>query len=109
MPGSTIRYADIRYATNGVELLGLPAHSPIIAEAGEIETFNSVTGAFTNSNDTLSTAQTVGNVAQADRGVIGVSGVLSNQDDVDFYRVIVEYDRVQPSAPESLLVSDFRH
>ncbi len=107
VPGSTIRYADIRYATNGIELLGLPAHSPIVAEAGEIETFDSITSTFTNSNDSLGSAQNVGNVAQADRGVIGVSGVLSSADDVDFYRVIVQYDRTQPSPPNPFLSAIF--
>ncbi|MBI2479300.1 MAG: hypothetical protein HYV60_11890, partial [Planctomycetia bacterium] len=107
LPGSTIRYSDIRYATNGVELLGLPAHSPIVGEAGEVETFDVFTNTFANSNDSLVAAQDVGNVAQADRGVIGVSGVLSTDDDVDFYRVIVEYDRVQPSPPNDFLSAIF--
>jgi hypothetical protein len=107
VPGSTIRYSDIRFATNGIELLGLPAHSPIVGEAGEVETFDPFTNAFTNSNDSLTSAQNVGNVAQADRGVIGVSGVLSSDDDVDFYRVIVQYDRTQPSPPNPFLSAIF--
>ena len=107
VPGSTVRYSDIRFATTGIELLGLPAHSPITGEAGEIETFDPFTGTFTNSNDALTSAQDVGNVAQADRGVIGVSGVLSDEDDVDFYRLIVEYDRVQPSPPNDHLAAIF--
>ena len=107
VPGSTIRHSDIRFATNGIELFGLPAHSPIVGEAGEIETFDPITGTFTNPNDSLATAQDVGNVAQADRGVIGVSGILSDEDDVDFYRVIVEYDRTQPSPPNSFLAAIF--
>jgi len=35
LPGSNLRYADIRYATNGVELIGLPTHSPLLGETGE--------------------------------------------------------------------------
>ena len=35
-PGSTVRFADIRYATNGIEILGLPAHSPLVGETGEV-------------------------------------------------------------------------
>ncbi|MDA1229485.1 MAG: DVUA0089 family protein, partial [Planctomycetota bacterium] len=34
-PGSTVRFADIRFATNGIEMYGLNAHSPLSAEAGE--------------------------------------------------------------------------
>ncbi len=36
-PGSTIRYADIRYAQNGIEVLGLPKHSPLLGEVSEDE------------------------------------------------------------------------
>jgi hypothetical protein len=37
-PGSTVRYADIRYATNGIELRGLPGHSPLVGESAEVGT-----------------------------------------------------------------------
>ncbi|MBN1911069.1 MAG: VCBS repeat-containing protein [Pirellulales bacterium] len=35
--GSTIRNASIRYAVNGIELVGLPVHSPILGETTEVE------------------------------------------------------------------------
>ncbi|MEZ6078171.1 MAG: hypothetical protein R3C56_21600 [Pirellulaceae bacterium] len=35
--GSSINYADIRYAMNGVHLRGLPGESPLIGEAAEDE------------------------------------------------------------------------
>ncbi|MDA1052306.1 MAG: DVUA0089 family protein [Planctomycetota bacterium] len=107
VPGSTVRYSDIRFATNGIELSGLPAHSPLVGEAGEIETFDPFTSTFANPNDSLATAQDVGNLAQSDRGVIGVSGELSDENDVDFYRVTVQYDRVQPSPPNDFLAAIF--
>ena len=31
--GSTIRYADIRYAVNGIEAIGLPGHSPLLGRS----------------------------------------------------------------------------
>jgi hypothetical protein len=37
VPGSTVRYSEIRYAQNGVELIGLPKHSPLLGEAMEDE------------------------------------------------------------------------
>ena len=40
MPGSTIRFSDIRYATNGIRTLGLPAHSPLTGEIAEDEETN---------------------------------------------------------------------
>ena len=35
IPGSTVQYADIRFATNGIEVFGQPTHSPLTGEAGE--------------------------------------------------------------------------
>ena len=35
VPGSTVLNADIRYATNGIELFGVPGHSPLLGEAFE--------------------------------------------------------------------------
>ncbi len=35
--GSTVSYADIRYAMNGVHLRGIPGESPLIGEAAEDE------------------------------------------------------------------------
>jgi hypothetical protein len=37
--GSTVRYATIAFATNGIELFGLPAHSPLSGEASEDASF----------------------------------------------------------------------
>jgi hypothetical protein len=37
VPGSTVRYSEIRYAQNGVELIGLPKSSPLLGEAMEDE------------------------------------------------------------------------
>ena len=42
--GSTVRYATIAYATNGIELYGLPAHSPLSGEASEDSSPNETTG-----------------------------------------------------------------
>ncbi len=36
-PGSTVQYADIRYATNGVHLRGIPYNSPLLGEESETE------------------------------------------------------------------------
>ena len=37
-PGSTVRFADIRYATTGIDVRGLPAHSPLVGETAEAGT-----------------------------------------------------------------------
>ena len=81
IPGSTITGADIRYATNGIELIGVPSHSPLLGEAFETTAVN---------DDTL-TAQFLGNVLEQERGAISVGGALSDFNDVDWYRIEVDW------------------
>ncbi len=85
MPGSTVQYADIRFATNGIEILGQPTHSPLTGEAAEDAT----------TNNSLGSAQPLGNVLNSDRGTLGVAGNLSALGDVDFYQFEVAFDSVQ--------------
>ncbi|MEM8677964.1 MAG: NF038122 family metalloprotease [Planctomycetota bacterium] len=79
--GSGVKYADIRYAKNGIDASGLVAHSPLqteFVEPGDIST--------------VETALNVGNVFQTDRAEISISGTLEPIDDdvpgsgVDWYR-----------------------
>ncbi len=84
-PGSTIRGADIRYATTGIEVIGLPAHSPLISESTE----------SANANESLGTAQALGNLLTTDRNVLGVGGNLSTSTDVDWYSFSLDYDLIQ--------------
>ncbi|MFV1966411.1 MAG: hypothetical protein ACC628_13390 [Pirellulaceae bacterium] len=106
-PGSTVRYADIRYATNGIEILGQPIHSPLIGEATEIESLNPFTGAISSGNSTLATAQDIGNLLQTDRGALSVAGDISFEDDVDFYRMTIDYDSIQGAALRPFLSTVF--
>ncbi len=75
-PGSTVQYADIRFAQTGIDLRGLPAHSPLVAEAGEIATAD---------NNTYGNSQVLVNLLQTDMAAIGLSGSLSETNDVDWY------------------------
>ena len=86
IPGSTVRFANIRFATNGVELFGMPAHSPLAGEYGE-----STTGA----NNTAGGAENVGNILNTDRAAVAVAGRISAPNDVDFYRFDVDFDDIQ--------------
>ncbi len=97
-PGSTVQYADIRYATNGVHLQGLPANSPLLGEFQEDE--SSVNGSYTN-NDVNSfsftaapRSQYLGNLLNTNRATISVGGELSSANDVDFYRFNINYNNV---------------
>ncbi len=89
VPGSTIRYADIRYATIGVEVLGQVIHSPLLGEAVE---------GNDGGNNTSRGAQKVGNVLNTDRAALSIGGVLSGDNDVDFYHFEITYDSMQDIA-----------
>ncbi|TWT73866.1 GEVED domain-containing protein [Allorhodopirellula solitaria] len=98
-PGSVVRFADIRYANQGIHLRGLPGESPLLGEAGENEQVNE-NGFTVASNDTLQTVplgedngapqnrpQNIGNLLEGKNPVISVAGSLSSNNDVDFYQI----------------------
>lgn len=95
-PGSTVRYADIRFATNGIELRGLPAHSPLMGEgaeqAGDLNALGQYVG---GTNNTTAGAQNLGPFLQTDRNTLSVSGSLGAGSDVDFFQFTVDYSQVQ--------------
>ncbi len=81
-PGSVVRYADIRFATNGIDVSGLPAHSPIVAENTET----------TIANGPANTPQPLGNLLESDLNVISFGGNLATGgDDFDFFRYNSDY------------------
>lgn len=90
-PGSIVQYANIAYATNGIEIYGQPTHSPLLGEASET----------LQSNDTLATALDLGNLLNTDRAALSIAGSIGKTDptvalaDVDFYRFTIDYDSIQ--------------
>ena len=84
-PGSVVRYADIRYPTVGVDVLGLPRSSLLTSEAGESPAVN---GVFAQS-------QYVGNLLTSDRNTISVSGAITDATDVDWYRISLTHDELR--------------
>lgn len=94
IPGSTIRNSEIRYGLNGIEVIGLPVHSPLLGEAAEDESSG---GPETNNhllpnfNVPGSGPQDLGNVLQSDRAVVSIAGSLSLPEDVDFFEFQVAY------------------
>jgi VCBS repeat-containing protein len=87
-PGSYITGADIRYATIGIEALGLPKHSQLTGESHETRA----------ANDTLATAQPLGNLLTSDRNAISVGGNITTSTDVDWYSFQADYDLIQAIA-----------
>ncbi len=85
VPGSTVLNADIRFATNGIELLGVPSHSPLLGEAFET----------TANNDVGVSSQFLGNLLRQERGAISVGGALSDYNDVDWYAIDLDWQNFQ--------------
>ncbi|MGQ9504528.1 MAG: GEVED domain-containing protein [Thermogutta sp.] len=86
--GGMVKYADVRYATNGIEILGQPAHHPLLGETSET----------TANNDMFGNAQELGNLLDIDRNTISLAGYLSGRTDVDWYRFEVDLQGIQSIA-----------
>jgi VCBS repeat-containing protein len=107
-PGSTVRYADIRYATNGVEAYGLPAQSPLtgeVTEDSEIGAGPEVNnGTIDPSGAPGSGSQFIGNVLATDRATMSIGGSLTGYGDIDFYEFRVNYTSTAGVAGPQLYV-----
>ncbi|MEX0669581.1 MAG: fibronectin type III domain-containing protein [Pirellulales bacterium] len=88
-PGSTVQYADIRYATIGIDAQGLPRNSLLLGDIGERPTDDN--GAFAN-------AQYIGNLLQSDLGTISVAGRIGSASDIDWYTFALNYEQIQAIA-----------
>lgn len=102
VPGSSLTYADIRFATNGLELVGVPGNSPLLGENSEVE-IRDINGdgnldPATESNDTFANAQALGNLLQTNRQAISVAGNLDNFTDVDWFSFDLNYAGITPTA-----------
>ncbi|WP_417734576.1 tandem-95 repeat protein [Rosistilla oblonga] len=94
--GSTIRQAEIRYATSAIEVRGLPMHSPLLGEASEPMTGSS------DGNNTIGGAIDLGALNATDRAALSVAGQIfdlsnpSRTDDIDWFEFQIESDSVDP-------------
>ena len=84
-PGSTVQFANIRYATNGVHATGLPYHSPLTGEAN--------VGMFDGTNDGITQ---LGSLNLTDRGAISVAGLLTANAPNIVQFTLGDTDLVQP-------------
>ncbi|MGN6545586.1 MAG: dockerin type I domain-containing protein [Aureliella sp.] len=87
VPGSSVTYADLRYATNGIEIVGMPGHSPLLGETAESN----------SANDTPGTAQPIGNILTTDRQALSIAGTLDSFTDVDWYSFDINYTAIRPT------------
>ena len=89
-PGSTVQYADIRYAAEGILVLGLPQHSPLKRRLRR-RLHRPRQHFHRHQQRHFPNAQPVGNLLQSDQGMINVSGYMSGYTDVDWYSFTVDY------------------
>ena len=82
--GSTVQFADIRNAVNGIHIVGQPAHSPLLGEVSEIA----------GDNQTRAAAQNIGNILSSDRGSVTLVGSITDRDDIDWYQFDVELEEI---------------
>ena len=74
--GTTVQYADIRYAQTGISIFGQPIHSPLLGESTDDGT-------------------SLGNLGDTDRAVLAVSGTISGATEVDFFQFSAQYTSTQ--------------
>ncbi|GIW99402.1 MAG: hypothetical protein KatS3mg111_2735 [Pirellulaceae bacterium] len=94
IPGSSVNYADIRFASNGIEIIGLPGNSPLLGENAEIDE----TAPGAPQNDLFSQAQFLGNLLETNRQAISVAGNLDDVTDVDWFSFDIDYQKIPASA-----------
>jgi large repetitive protein len=73
--GSTVRFADIRFAANGIDAKGQPLHSQLVGEAGEPDPTER-SNVYNSANPIL-----LGNIFNTDRAGISVAGRLAPDPD----------------------------
>ncbi len=92
--GVTVRYAEVRYATNGIELFGLPGHSPLLGEVAEDEEVGGPenNGQVVPGSTPATGPQDIGNLFRSDRASISIAGTIHSLDDLDFYEMQIGYE-----------------
>lgn len=93
--GSTVMYSDIRFATNAIEIIGKPENSPLLGESADA-----------GNNNTLATAQEIGNLLASNRNTLAVSGLISSSAQVDWYEFSIDF-REFPASYGALGASSF--
>lgn len=106
IPGSSVNYADIRYANIGVHAKGLPGTSPLLGDAQENEGVSAISSndsIYQNATTPAGRPQYLGNLLSSTDRTVSVGGELANTFDVDFYKV--ELDAVNSGVAAGGLIS----
>jgi VCBS repeat-containing protein len=99
--GSTVRYADLRFAQVGIDVQGGPMHSPLVGEVGEQDPNE------TNASD--QSAISLGNILTNDRAGVSIAANLASRGDIDWYNFSVAREGIQQvsSTPASHIALTF--
>ena len=120
--GSTVQYADIHYAVDGIRVKGLPRHSPLAGETAEdsgLAELNDDSAMPRNSKVLLRATspvgtlpdfkdvQSLGNILASDRATISIAGKLDSLtlDQADWYMFEVTYESLQQAGGNTLDVT----
>ncbi|OUX51604.1 MAG: hypothetical protein CBE43_02735, partial [Rhodopirellula sp. TMED283] len=109
-PGSVVRFANIKYANNGLRIQGLMADSPLLGEAQENEAAAGdlfATNSFMIGETLGQGPQYVGNIVNNHNMVIGTGGELSSGFDVDLYNFEIDFVGNGPGLQSTVLDVDY--
>jgi hypothetical protein len=110
-PGSVVRFANIKYANNGIRVQGLMSDSPLLAEVQENESADVLEFPATNDFFTAGTLaegpQYIGNLVDNHNMVIGVGGEISAGTDVDLYNFEIDFAPGGPGVQSTVFDIDF--
>ena len=117
--GTQFNLADVRYATNGLQIIGQPLHSPLLGEEREVPGDSTDAGTV-GPNDSLATAQPLGYYGagsdvtqgeagplQSDRLAKSFAGTLVDGTDVDWYSFTINYENITRDAARLFLSTVF--
>ena len=88
--GTTIRYSKIANAVTGIDVNGLPTHSPLGGEQRDEEP---------NNIGNLLGAQELGNLLSSDRGAVSIGGSLNTVGETDWYTFTLDYTHIDGASP----------
>ena len=96
--GCTVQYAQIFYATNGIEVIGTPSSSPLTVDTADVEigiTGKNIDPNGIGKNDTFRAAQNIGNVLETTHGSMSLTGYIASSSDIDWYKFEVKIPNQQ--------------
>ena len=92
IPGSIVSHALVAYATNGIQVLGMPTNSPLLGDTA-LDPLGDNVG-VAGQTTTLNAPQPIGNLLASNQEVLTLAGDLSGHTDVNFYEFGLDVQNV---------------